>query len=295
MAHLSRKLLSVRDDIEVLHQEPNFTQERFRPFADSKQTLSTMLQPGPAKVISTDDNTESSESDLSSVEGDLLPDEEDYRGPVQENIMDHVRPDSLSTKRLKIEVRSSTTFFFSAVANLQFTSTASDRSHGSLLDPPYTEEECLRQVNGRSDVITLLKPRLSAKRLHISTESKATESRVSHQGSNRRAFSFIPGDDARAAITSRLVPSPTLSPMISSRASTPLAKTIRVIQGAGDGMAPSILNLQNGRFEGEAISSKNQEYSLSNDNATITPQRGNSARSVMTAIKASSSHGSRGP
>ena len=294
MIHLSRRLSSVRDDIEILYQEPSFSQERFRSFADSKQMLSTILQAGPDKVTLTGDNTESSESDLSSIEGDLLPDEEYYRGPVQENMMDHVRADSLATKRPEIEVRSSTSFF-SAVANLQFTSAVSDRSRGSLLEPPCTEEECLRRVNVPSDVDTLLEPKLNAKRLHVPTECKAIERKGSHQGSNCRVFSFIPGDDARAAITSGLVPSPTLSPTISSRAGTPLPKMIKVIQGAGDGKASPILYLQDGQYETEPISNENQDFSLSHENAAITSQRGNSARSVMTAIKISSSHGPRGP
>ena len=289
MSHLSRRLLSARDDREVLHHNSDADPESLTSSSYLNRRWRTASIPGPTLSNTARRTTESSESDLSSMEGDLLPDEEDLLKPNYNESLNPTKFNHLVARLINNQDRinrnnSSTGVKLQSVSHIARPTSESFSK--------YSEENYLRQIPSPR-CLACPKPGWNPDMLH-SHDGDILKWNEDHKGSNRRAFSFMPGDDARAAISSTLILNNTQSPITRSRASTPVENVAKTREGAVNNKPSLAIHLPHGEeFETTAFNNEKLALRLRDENAAFTPQRENSARSVMTAIKTSPSHGSR--
>lgn len=289
MANLSRRLLI--NEARVDSSPPQVQDQVPSTSCPEKQPLDNPRW--RAAFRGQRDTLETSDSDLSSIEGDLLPDEEDgtssHNGEgthflYTQNIAVHLtewlagrtgfNPNSISA-----EIRA----ILSGADSTESGKTS--RSWTRNID----KDQSVYSLSSKNVQTGAASPTI--KTTPISNESAAGNSITSHKLGHRRVFSFTPGDDVKTLMPARSTPNlsmclreKTTRSSVSGRGSaherserTVNSPPKRIPPGAkaDDYTAPSDVSRKSDKQEAE-----------------FTPQREDSARSKLTAIKNPSPCGS---
>ena len=286
MARLSRRLLVIGHDAEVLSTS-TFSPETVEVYQEHTTALGN--NPGEQHYREVPFPNELSDSDISSVEGDLLPDEEEQtRGSHQR---------SSSTADLDIAVRL-TNWLASRTGNepeVLFPDIAELFLCNGLVK---SDLDSKIRVVGVDKPLPGLPPQLDPDmaeiernpvvRRPVSAENAPIKSNIDHVKVHRRGFSFMPGDDSNITIP---VPRPRAFSVVGAEVAKDSALT-QALAYDGEGHLSSPTSNMSLFEHLRSTTTSTPRNTHKSEDSVGNPHREDSARSVLTAFRDPSSHGS---
>lgn len=293
MANLSQRILSSKASVDSLPPQPssNRGQAPSTTCPDKQPSVNPRWMTTSRRRKGT---VETSDSDLSSTEGDLLPDEEEGRSSHSEldthalhnrNIAVHLTQWLAERAGLKPNATSP-----EITAILSGTDTTESREPSRLATQNTDKSWSVHSLSSQNVVAGIGCP--TNRRPPSSDQGAVVNPSAGHQLSHHRVFSFIPGDDVKTLMPARSTPD--FSKVLREEVTSSFPSSKRESRGRSDGMVKPPPEKPLSDVKLDSLDNAPIERSMKSDKeeTATTPQRENSACSVLTAIKNHSPGGS---
>ena len=293
MASLSQRILSNKASVDSLPAQPSSNRGQAPSTACSDKQPS--VNPRWMTSLMREEGTvETSDSDLSSTEGDLLPDEEEGRSSHSERDTHALHTRSIAVhltewlaERAGLKPNTTSAEITAILSGADTTESGKPSiSAAQTIDKSWAVDS----LSSRNVVAGVASP--TNQRTPSSGQGAVAKPTTSYKLGHHRVFSFMPGDDVRTLMPARSTPNLSKVQREEATRSSPCPKPAP--QGRSDGKVKSSPRKPPSAVKLDIVDNAPVERSMKSEKeeTAITPQREDSARSVLTAIKNPSPGGS---